>query len=237
MRLNNPERIITIRDITNKRARAKFINLNKDTPITAFFKDLNRKFNNTPEDEFFFRYRTKSDVKEGESLTHLFIANNKHTYFLMENPEVLTIGATYKTNRFRMFLINIIRMTGMNQNFYAASVFIAGEKEEDYNMMFSGIQMLYDFFKIPYPSTFVTDSCEAEIKALRKIFPKTNHILYIFHINNNILVKLKPKIKTEYNRENDLDSDDDNVEENFYLIKFSGAKGEEVQVITTFRIR
>ena len=203
-----------MRDITNERARAKFINLDRDTPITAFFKGLDRKFNNTPEDKFFFRYRTKSGVKEGGPLTHLFIANSKHTYFLMENPEVLTIDAIYKTNRFRIPLVNVIGMTGMNQNFYAASVFIAGEKEEDYNMMFSGIQMLYDFFKILYLSIFVTDSCEVEIKALKKIFSKINHILCIFHIDNNILMKLKSKIKAEYNRENGLDSDDDSVKKN-----------------------
>ncbi len=35
-----------IRDITNERARAKFADLDKDTPITAFFKDLDSKFNN-----------------------------------------------------------------------------------------------------------------------------------------------------------------------------------------------
>ncbi len=203
-----------MRDITNKRARAKFINLDKNTPITAFFKDLNRKFNNTSEDEFFFRYRTKSGVKQGGSLTHLFIANNKYTYFLMKNLEVLTIDAIYKTNRFRIPLINIIGMIGINQNFYAASVFIAGEKKEDYNIMFLGIQMLYDFFKILYSLIFVTDSCEIEIKVLRKIFFKANHILCIFYINNNILVKLKSKIKAEYNRENDLRSDNDSVKEN-----------------------
>src|SRR6266536_5121223 len=210
MRFNNPEKIIIIRDITNKRAKTKFINFNRDTPITAFFKNLNRKFNNTPKNKFFFRYRTKSGVKKRGPLTHLFIANNKYTYFLMKNPEILTIDAIYKTNRFRIPLINIIKITGMNQNFYATSVFIAGEKEEDYNIIFSDIQILYDFFKILYPSTFVTDSCEAEIKALKKIFPKINHILYIFYINNNILMKLKSKIKTEYNRENGLTNDNNN---------------------------
>ena len=203
-----------MRDITNKRARVKFINFDGDTPITAFFKGLDRKFNNISKNKFFFRYRTKSGVKEGGPLTHLFIANNKHTYFLMKNLEVLTIDAIYKTNRFRISFINIIRMTGMNQNFYAASVFIAGEKEKDYNMVFLNIQILYDFFKILYPSIFVTDSCEAEIKTLKKIFFKANYILCIFHINNNILVKLKPKIKAEYNRENGLDNDNNSVEEN-----------------------
>ncbi len=103
----------------------------------------------------------------------------------------------------------------MNRNFYAASVFLAGEKEEDYDMVFSDFKMLYDFWKLLYPVIFITDSCKAEIKVLKKIFSEANHILYIFYINNNILVKLKSKIKIEYNRENDFISDDDNNEEEF----------------------
>jgi len=106
-------------------------------------------------------------------------------------------------------------MTGMNRNFYTANVFLAGEKEEDYDIIFLGLKMLYDFWKLLYPVTFITDSYKAEIKALRKIFSEANHILYIFYINNNILVKLKPKIKIKYNRENGLANDDDNNEEEF----------------------
>ena len=106
-------------------------------------------------------------------------------------------------------------MTGMNRNFYAASVFLAGEKEEDYDIIFSDFKILYDFWKLLYSVTFITDSCETEIKVLKKIFSEVNHILYIFHINNNILVKLKPKIKIKYNRENDLTSDNNNNEEEF----------------------
>ena len=49
------------RDITNERARAKFEELEGDTSITAFFKDLDRKFNNqSGGDVFWFKYRTKS---------------------------------------------------------------------------------------------------------------------------------------------------------------------------------
>ena len=98
----------------------------------------------------------------------------------------------------------------MNRNFYAVSVFLAGEKEKDYDMVFLGLKILYDFQKLLYPVIFITDSYKAEIKILRKIFPKANHILYIFYINNNILMKLKSKIKTEYNRENGLTNDNNN---------------------------
>ncbi len=111
--------------------------------------------------------------------------------------------------------MNIIRMIGMNRNFYTISIFFAGEKEEDYDIVFSNLKMLYDFWKLLYSVIFITDFCEIEIKALKKIFSEVNHILCIFYINNNILVKLKFKIKIEYNRENGLASDDNNDEEEF----------------------
>ncbi len=72
--------------------------------------------------------------------------------------------------------------------------------------------------RIHYPSclTKTAVQCEltggeAEIKVLKKIFSEVNYIFCISHINNNILVKLKPKIKVEYNRENGLNN---NNEEN-----------------------
>src|SRR6266536_4559978 len=131
-----------------------------------------------------------------------------HSYFLIENPELLILDTTYKTNKFRIPLVNIIGMTKINRNFYTTSVFLAGKKKSDYNIVFLNLKNLYDFWKLLYPVTFVTDTYKAKIKILKKIFPEANHILCIFHINNNnILVKLKPKIKAEYNRENDLNSD------------------------------
>jgi len=135
-----------MRDITNERARTKFADLDKNTPFTAFFKDLNSKFNNQPnDDKFFFRYRTKNSIKTGGPPTHLFIISSFYTYFLIKNPEVLIIDVTYKMNRFRIFLVNIIRMTSINRNFYTANVFLAGEKKEDYDIIFSDLKILYDF--------------------------------------------------------------------------------------------
>ncbi len=106
-------------------------------------------------------------------------------------------------------------MTGMNRNFYAANIFLTDEKKKNYDRVFSGSKILYDFQKLLYPVTFITDSYKVEIKALKKIFSEANYILYIFYINNNILVKLKFKIKIEYNRENGLASDNNNNEEKF----------------------
>ncbi len=121
-----------------------------------------------------------------------------------------------------MPLINIIKITDINRNFYAVSVFLAGEKKEDYDIIFLDFKILYDFQKLLYPVTFIADFYKIEIKALKKIFPKTNHILCIFHINNNIFMKLKPKIKIEYNRENDLanNNNNNNNKEEFTQLNF-----------------
>ena len=55
---------------------------------------------------------------------------------------------------------------------------------------------------MPYPETIVININSAEIKTLKDFFLNTNYIFYIFHVNNNILAKIKPKIKVEFNRKN-----------------------------------
>jgi len=81
-----------------------------------------------------------------------------------------------------------------------------------------------------YPVTFITDSYKIEIKVLKKIFPKINYILYIFHINNNILVKLKFKIKIKYNRENGLTSDNNNNNKKEFTQLNSQAKKQKIKL-------
>jgi len=101
-----------------------------------------------------------------------------------------------------MPLINIVGMIGQNRSFFIRNIFIPGEKEKNYKLVFYTIKKIYDNYEIPYPSTFITDACPAEIAAIKYIFPNINHILCIWHINCNILAKLKPLIKTQFDREN-----------------------------------
>src|SRR6266498_4505557 len=101
-----------------------------------------------------------------------------------------------------MPLVSIVGMTGQNRLFFTGSIFIPGEKEKDYKLVFYTIRKIYDNYGIPYPLIFITDACPAEIAAMECIFSNINHILYIWYINCNILTKLKPLIKTQFDREN-----------------------------------
>ncbi len=96
-------------------------------------------------------------------------------------------------------------MTGTNRNFFAGSIFIPNEKYEDYILVFFTIRKLYDVYELRYSLIFVINTCPVEIAAIERVFPGVNYILCIWHINCNILVKLKSLIKTQFNRENGKD--------------------------------
>ncbi len=95
----------------NKRQQIRRAELTKKTPISTLLTALIKK--RGYEDKYFTLYNTKYSVK-GDHLTHLFIAYDKHINLLIENPEVLVTDLTYKTNRFNMPLVNIIKITSIN---------------------------------------------------------------------------------------------------------------------------
>ncbi len=209
MKFANPENPITLRDIYNKRQQIRRIELTKKTSISALLTALIKK--RGYEDEFFTLYNIEYGVEDGY-FTHLFIVYNKYINLLIENPKVLMTDSTYKINRFNMSFINIIRMTGMNRSFFGGSIFISGEKEKNYKLVFFAIRKLYNVYELFYPKIFVTNACAAEIAVIEYVFFGVNHILCIWYINCNILVKLKPIIKEQFNS-----GDDDNDEDNSRL--------------------
>lgn len=49
------------------------------------------------------------------------------------SPEMLLIDCTYKTNRFKMPLLNICGITGENRMIQLGLIFLSSEKESDYS--------------------------------------------------------------------------------------------------------
>jgi len=176
LKLANPENLIILRDIYNKGQQIQRVELVRKISIFALLTALIKK--RDYKDEFFTLYDIKYGV-EGGYLTYLFIIYDKYINLLIENPEVLMTDLTYKINRFNMPLVNIIEMIGMNRLFFGGSIFIPGEKEKDYKLVFFAIRKLYDVYELLYSKIFVTDVCAAEIAAIECIFPGVNHILCI----------------------------------------------------------
>ncbi len=133
LKFANPENPIILRDVYNKRQQIRRVELIKKISISALLTALIKK--RDYEDEFFTLYNVEYGV-EGGYLTYFFIVYDKYIDFLIENPEVLVTDLMYKINRFNISLVNIIEMTGMNRSFFGGSMFISGEKEKDYKLVF-----------------------------------------------------------------------------------------------------
>lgn len=124
-------------------------------------------------------------------ITHLFFMKGSSSTILETNHEVLAMDCIYKTNKYRMPLLIIIGQTALNGNFYVAFCFMANEAKEDYFWVLVQLLTLYTRLGLPMPIVIITDMEMALMKAIAEIFLITNHLLCVWHINNNVLVNCK----------------------------------------------
>jgi len=110
---------------------------------------------------------------------------------LRANPDVLLMDCTYKTNRFRLPLLNICAITGQGQIIQVGLCFLCAEKEEDYNWAMIQFRNVIAQYNIEEPVTIVTDREISLINSLNKYFPGSTHILCRWHVNMNVLAKTK----------------------------------------------
>jgi hypothetical protein len=97
------------------------------------------------------------------------------------------MDCTYKTNRFRMPLLNICAVTGNKKTIQIALCFLSGEKEPSYKWAMKCVRELLEKMGISCPISIVTDWETALMKALDHIFPESTHLLCTWHVNMNVL--------------------------------------------------
>ena len=145
------------------------------------------------------KYIVRLKLEEGtKRLTHLFFAHKKSLTLLAEFPEVVLMDCTYKTNRYRMPLLNIVGTTQLNTTFLISGCFIKGEKEEDYLWALSQWNDVREKFNIPSPGVVLTNADKSILKVLPKTLPNAAHLLCLWHVNKNIGKRMKPYFRKEY---------------------------------------
>ena len=102
---------------------------------------------------------------------------------------IFVMDCTYKTNKYKMPLLDIIGISSFNTSFFSCFVFLQKEEEEDY------VWALTKFGKIlgidNYPLVIVSDRELALMNAIKVVFPRTTNLLCVWHIEKNILVNCK----------------------------------------------
>lgn len=184
LRQGDPNLPVIPRTIYNARNQLRVENLAGRTTIQALLDELR----DGP-----FEYDFQTDA-EGH-ITRLFFAHRHSIQLMRSYSSVIFMDCTYKTNRFRMPLLDVVGVTGSNMTFYSCFAFLKDEKEEDYTWALNRIRRLFD--EVDKPKVILTDRELALMRALETIFPEAYNILCVWHIEKNVLAKCKRYFYTE----------------------------------------
>ncbi|CAG8600124.1 15699_t:CDS:2 [Cetraspora pellucida] len=187
-RQNDLSTLVISSNIYNMHAQLQQQNLAGRTPIQALVDELQ-------EGDFLYKYKCDNNG----SVTHLFFAHKESISLSHQYPIVILIDCTYKTNKFKIPLLNIIGITSFNKTFFSCFIFIKDEEEDDYKWALTNVMSIFD--RMQKPSVIVTDKELALMNALKIIFPKSTNLLCVWHISKNVLKNCKPQFPKETNEE------------------------------------
>jgi hypothetical protein len=137
-----------------------------------------------------FWSRIKLD--QDNRVTHVMFAHPKSLEYLKAYPDVVILDCTYKTNKYRMPLLDIVGVDACQRSFCIAFAFLAGEEESDYIWAMERLRSIYELAGARLPSVMITDRCLASMNAIEQVFPETFSLLCLWHINKAILRRCQP---------------------------------------------
>ncbi|KAG5562042.1 hypothetical protein RHGRI_004924 [Rhododendron griersonianum] len=126
---------------------------------------------------------------ETENVTELFWSPPSAGEMLRAFPRVLMMDCTYKTNKYRFPLLQIVGVTSTEMTFCAAFAFMECEKTENYTWVLEKLKGMMDPNALP--SVIVTDRELALMNAITNVFPHATHLLCRWHIGKNVLAKCR----------------------------------------------
>jgi hypothetical protein len=159
------------KDIYNLRQQIRSTKLGARSPIEAMVEHLQQS-----------RYTLSYLQNSSEQLTHVFFAHPELLILLQKHPYVLLLDCTYKTNHFKMPLLNIVGVTSMHTTFYICFCFLIQETETDYTWAMQQLRdiLVTDGFHLPF--VIVTDRELALMNSIRKVFPTVYNLLCTWHV-------------------------------------------------------
>ncbi|XP_028103952.1 uncharacterized protein LOC114303000 [Camellia sinensis] len=144
------------------------------------------------------KYIERHRCEEGSMIvTDLFWANPVSLDLLCIFPRVLIMDCTYKTNRYRLPLLEIVGVTSTHMTFSVAVAYLQIERVHNYAWALQTLRDLMDNSVLP--EVIVTDRELALMNAIDNTFLNARHLLCRWHINKNVLTKLLSSTEEEYN--------------------------------------
>lgn len=101
---------------------------------------------------------------------------------------VLIFYCTYKKNRCRLPLLEIVDVTSTKLTFSVGFAYLEHEREENFKWALEKLKELFSFEKLPY-NVVMTDRELAFMNAIEVVFLNSSRLLCSFHLSKNISMK------------------------------------------------
>ncbi|XP_074321446.1 protein FAR1-RELATED SEQUENCE 5-like [Silene latifolia] len=125
--------------------------------------------------------------QETDELTHVFMAHPEAVKMFRSYYYVVLIDSTYKTNLYRLPLVEMVGVTPDGKSFVIAYALVNHESEDGYLWVLRKLKALLN--DVVQPNAIVTD-CEAGLlNAIPIVFPDSSHLLCLWHIYSNVETK------------------------------------------------
>jgi len=118
---------------------------------------------------------------ESEVVSDLFWTHPNSNKLLNGFNIVFLMDTTYKTNKYRLPLLEIVGVTSTGLTFSARFVFISSERESNFTWALERFRGLFMTSK-GGPQVIVSDKDLALMKAIGIVFPDCYHLLCRFYI-------------------------------------------------------
>ncbi|XP_057496891.1 uncharacterized protein LOC130781651 isoform X1 [Actinidia eriantha] len=162
--------------------------------------------------------------ENSEIVTDLFWAHPVGLELLRAFPRVLIMDCTYKTNRYRLPLLEIVGVTSTEMTFSVAFTYLQHEQEDNYTWALSVLCNLMD--ECALPDVIVSEREMDLMNAIDSVFPTARHLLCRWHINKDVMAKCKKSFETEDKWDKFINR--------WNMVVLSSTEGEYIQQLATF---
>lgn len=168
--------LATQQDIHNCIAQGKRELMKGQSSIHALANELDKE-------GFWSRMR----LDQNNRVTDVFFAHPRSLAYLKSYPDLVILDCTYKTNKYRMPLLDIVGVDACQRSFCIAFAFLSGEEEGDYIWALERLRSMYELCGAILPSVILIDRCLACMNAVARCFPIAVSLLCRWHANKAVL--------------------------------------------------
>ncbi|CAK8570687.1 unnamed protein product [Lathyrus sativus] len=140
-----------------------------------------------------YRYKTCDD---GVTIRDIFYTHPNSIKLFITFSTMLILDSTYKTNKYRLPLFEMIGVTSTEKTYYVGFAFLECEKKDNFTWSLEVCRsLLKDQSEIP--KAIVTDPDITLMNSTAKVFPSSYALRCKYHIIKNVRSRVKPAVGTK----------------------------------------